>query len=116
MVQQGSPQVTNGEVHPERREAMETIRQLIWKAMTCSYKNALEHPGEGLINFYTPNSFMEELMTKRYSSGNPMIAVLADDQTLPVAEDEFNNLNTKHPEYRNAVNDMLMAGWRKLAK
>lgn len=42
----------------------EIMKDVIWSAMTCSYKNALEHPGEGLLNFYTPESFVALLENK----------------------------------------------------
>jgi len=47
------------------------IKEVIWSAMTCAYKNALEHPGEGLLNFYTPESFASELSTKIKQYGQP---------------------------------------------
>jgi len=44
---------------------------------------------------------------------DPDILIKSDNQELPLPNDEYNNINTKHPEYRNAVNDLLRAGWVK---
>lgn len=50
-----------GDLTPEE---IAIITDVIWSAMTCSYKNAIEHPGKGLKNFYKPESFLYEINLK----------------------------------------------------
>lgn len=70
-----SLRIIEGTEHPEEfdhsKQAERSLptseditKEVIWSAMVCAYANAVKHPGEGLLNFYTPESFVAELQIK----------------------------------------------------
>ena len=44
---------------------------------------------------------------------DPDILIKAENQDLPNCDDGYNDFNSKHPKYKEAVNDMLKNGWVK---
>jgi len=93
-------------------EVRKNIEEVLVKARQARVKS------NGIANFIlyalSQEDITDQILSLKDKDGKPMLGIISDDQSLPCRDDEYNNINTKPPEYRYAINDMLASNFRRV--